>query len=300
MLNNPVIFSGTSFGGITSGTIYYVKTIESSTEFTISTTPSGSTHNLSTATGTLAIFNTAFYQNGFLAKVALQAYNEFNYNGSTSYSDFLQSFLTCYSYLKQNNSTIATMSNAPSFMDGTYSNMNDLITSDIAGVNLALLDFGQDLINTGKIINLGTIQDFGTPSNLLKTLQTNNALTKSVSLALLMSDLTTSELGLILGNLTVPNPEQERKIYEAFKIIVGDDLKEILVPLNVNTVGLESLADLLDVKKLFPTSWPSMTVPAYNVNGAPANSKIYYPIFAPTGGVNSQLTAIPVNIADCG
>lgn len=300
LVNNPVIFSGTSFGGITAGTIYYVKTIVSTTEFTVSTTPGGSTHNLSTATGSLTIFNAAFYENGFLAKIALQAYNEFNYNGSTSYSDFLQSFLTCYSYMKQNNSTIATMSNAPAFMEGTYSNMNDLITSDVSGVNLALLDFGQDLINTGKAINLATMQDFGTPSNLLKTLQTNNAITRSVSLALLMADLSTSELGLILGNLAVPDAEQERKIYDAFKIIVGDDLKEVLVPLNVNTVGLETLADLLDVKKLFPKSWPSMTVPAYNVNGAPANSKIYYPIFAPSGGVNSQLTPQPVNVADCG
>lgn len=88
LVNNPVIFSGTSFGGITAGTIYYVKTIVSTTEFTVSTTPGGSTHNLSTATGSLTIFNAAFYENGFLAKIALQAYNEFNYNGSTSYSDF--------------------------------------------------------------------------------------------------------------------------------------------------------------------------------------------------------------------
>lgn len=300
LVNNVVVFTGTSFGGISASTYYWVKSIVSPTEFTITASSGGSTHNLSTDTGSLTIRNYASDQYGFIAKIALQAYNEFNYNdGLPSYADFLQSFMVCYNYIAQTNPTIATMVNSQTFLQGTYSNMNDLITSDITGVNLATLAFGQDFINTGKAINLENITDFGMPSNLLKTLQTNNALTKSVSLAIIMSGITTSELGQILGNIIVPTPDQERKLYDAYEMIVGDDLADVLTPLNTNTTGLEKLSDLLDVSKLFPNSYTSMTVPVYNTTNAPTNSKIYFPIYTAPNAVNSQLTPTNPNQVNC-
>jgi hypothetical protein len=300
LVNNVVVFTGTGFGGISAATYYWVNSIVSTTEFTISASSGGSILNLSTATGSMTIRNYASDQYGFIAKIALQAYNEFDYNdGLPSYADFLQSFMTCYNYIAQTNPTIATLVNSQTFLQGTYSNMNDLITSDITGVNLATLAFGQDFINTGKAINLVNITDFGMPSNLLKTLQTTNALTKSVSLAIIMSGITTSELGQILGNIIVPTPDQERKLYDAYEMIVGDDLADVLTPLNTNTLGLEKLSDLLDVSKLFPNSYTSMTVPVYNTTNAPTNSKIYFPIYTAPNAVNSQLTLANPNQVNC-
>ncbi len=52
------------------------------------------------------------------------------------------------------------------FLEGVYSNMSDLISADIAGVNLASIPFGNDLINLGTGINLQDIATFGMPSNL--------------------------------------------------------------------------------------------------------------------------------------
>ncbi len=54
----PVSFYGTAFGGVTAGTTYYVRTIPTSTRFTISATPSTSSSTasavtLSTASGTM-------------------------------------------------------------------------------------------------------------------------------------------------------------------------------------------------------------------------------------------------------
>ena len=92
----------------------------------------------------------------------------------------------------------------------------------------------------------------------------------------------------MLGNISAVTTEQERKIYGAFGIILGQDLKDVLVSLNCKTVGLESLADLLSPIKLFPNSYASLTVPVYNTVGGPANSKIYYPIYV-NDGLNSQL-----------
>jgi len=51
--NLPIVFSGTTFGNIVSGTTYYVKTIVDSTHFTISSAPGGATFELTTASGTM-------------------------------------------------------------------------------------------------------------------------------------------------------------------------------------------------------------------------------------------------------
>lgn len=236
---------------------------------------------------------------GYVRLFALQAYNEFNYNSGLSlasgaYKDFLSGFMTTYSFIEYSNDAILAVNNSQTFLDGTYSNMDDLITGDITGVSVATSIFGQDLITSGKAINLQSIATFGLPSNLLVTLQQNNALTKSVSLALIASGITVTELEKLLSNIDTVTKEQERKIYGAFGIIVGQDLADILVTLNCKTEGLESLCDLLNPKKLFPNSYQTLTVPVYNIVGGPANSKIYYPIYS-NDGLNSNLTSPTVN-----
>ena len=54
-LDMPIIFTGTTFGGIVAGTTYYVKDIMTSTDFSVTATPggSGATFTVSTATGTM-------------------------------------------------------------------------------------------------------------------------------------------------------------------------------------------------------------------------------------------------------
>lgn len=54
-VNDPIIFSGTAFGNVALETIYYVKTIENSTQITISTTPSGATFLLINGTGSMVL-----------------------------------------------------------------------------------------------------------------------------------------------------------------------------------------------------------------------------------------------------
>lgn len=238
---------------------------------------------------------------GYVRLMPLQAWMEFNYNNTLSsgsynnpagYRDFLQSWMSCYGYAEYSNNAILSVDNSKRFLEGTYSNMNDLITSDITGVSLATNIFGQDLIKTGRAINLSKISTFGLPSNLLMTLQQNNGLTKNVSLAIIASGIEPNELGNILGNITPPTKDQERKLYGAFSIIVGDSLTEVLVSLNCKTAGLDSLADLLNPKKLFPNSYQSLTVPVYNTTQSVTNSKTYYPIYSglgTNGNLNSPL-----------
>jgi hypothetical protein len=224
---------------------------------------------------------------GFFRLLALQAHKEMNF-ASGSYSDFLYSFSACESFKNRTNKVINSIANSIGYLDGVYSNMDDLTTSDIAGVNLATLYWGQDLIRSGRAIDLKTISTFGNPINLLKTLQLNNAITSSVNLALLASGLSATEINNMLLGVTAPTVEQTRKVYGAFTVIQGKDLTDVLTPLNVQTQGLQMLADLLNPKMLFPTSYVSLTVPDYNVRPMPTNSKTYYPIYT-NGAVNGRL-----------
>ena len=252
--------------------------------------------------------NHSVTQWGWIRCYALQAWNEFNWNGiivdpSSSlpsylqgyqvpdYSEFLGSVTLGQSYIGQANQSIIATYNANDFLDGTYSNMNDLISSDIAGVSLSTIAFGTDLENLGMALDLATIDSFGLPSNLLRTLGNQGAITEDLSLVLLATGLNSVEISDIAeGIVTNPTEEQERKIYGAFLLMTGENLQGIIAPIQCRTQGLQTLADLLDVKKLFPNSYQSLTVPMYNATPGPTNSKTYYLIYNGTG-VNPALSS---------
>ena len=260
--------------------------------------------------------NKSVTQWGFVRNYALQAWNEFNWNGipddlsMPEYKDFLGSFMASQSYIDLNNTSIQSMTESTSFLKGTYSNMNDLSSADITGVNLATLQFGQDLITSGKVIDLSKIDKFGLPSVLFQTIKKFNATSQSLTLALLSAGLTPAEIdGISSGRISSVSKQQEQQIFGAFLVIVGVDLIDILVPLNCKTKGLSTLADLLDVKKLFPNSYQSLTVPVYNTTAGPTNSKTYYPIFEGQGvsprlispTISTQIgTAIPTGTPQIG
>lgn len=240
---------------------------------------------------------------GWIRLFALQACYEFNWNNSpaassVAYKDFLSSFQTSSGFLEQSNSTINTLSNASTFLENTYSNNNDLITADITGVNLATTAFGNDLIASGKAIDLSTIDTFGLPSNLLMTLKKYNAVTGSLTYAIVSSGISSSDLTSIMSG-TKPTSYQEQQLYGAYSIITGADLANILVPLNCSTSGITSLVDLLNPLKLFPNSYQSLTVPVYNSQPSATNSKTYYRVYSGDGVNLTQLT-LPGVVASTG
>jgi hypothetical protein len=50
-------------------------------------------------------------------------------------------------------------------------------------------------------------------------------------------------------------------MYQAMTKITGTDLAQILTVLQVTTIGINTMADLLNPFKLFPNSFLSMTAP---------------------------------------
>ena len=253
--------------------------------------------------------NHSITQWGWIRNHALQAWNEFNWNGIVvdssdatlpaylqgyqvpDYSEFLASVTVGQSYISQTNQSILATSNSDTFLDGTFSNMNDLISGDITGVSLSTINFGIDLENLGMALDLSRIDSFGLPSNLLRTLGNQGAITQDLSLVLLASGLSSTEISAIAeGTILNPTEQQERQIYGAFLMMAGENLDAIIAPIQCRTQGLETLADLLNVQKMFPNSYTSLTVPMYNATPGPTNSKTYYLIYT-TGSVNPALSS---------
>ncbi len=55
-VNMPIYFGGTTFGGITANTLYYVAALNGTTQFTIKSTPTGSTVNVTTGSGSMTLY----------------------------------------------------------------------------------------------------------------------------------------------------------------------------------------------------------------------------------------------------
>ena len=231
-----------------------------------------------------------YFSRGFVSVLARQAYYELWFGNFDQYNDIVSSFSQCDSFRQQTNQQISSLVNTKQFMSGNFSNINDLTTNDLSGVTQSFRIWGNDLINTGKVIDLSNIHRFGTPSVLLLTMQKYGAITPAVSLALQYAGLNTQELNKIFNPATVPTAVQEKKIYEAFKLVKGEDLYGlnggVTIQLNCKLNNLTSLADLLDPKKLFPNSYLSLTVPQYRADTL--TSKTYYFIYV-NGGVNPQV-----------
>jgi hypothetical protein len=279
LMLSAIFAQGKIGSGITQGTYNNLISIGSgsiralgNTPPTTFTTPISTTHN----------------KFGFVAQLAIQAYDELHPNTGT-YADFVNSFMVCNNYTGSNNDVISSMVNSSDFLKGAYSNMDDLTSGDITGVSLSTIYWGQDLIKLGRALDLKKIATFGNPADLLLTLQSNNAFTKAVSIALLASGLTSYEILSLLDGTGNASSEQQKKIYTAFNIVMGTDLENVLIPLNCQTKGLTTLADLLNPMKIFPNSYKTLTVPQYNSVDLPTNSKTYYLIYD-GGGLNSQLS----------
>jgi len=290
-----------AYGNVSAGTYANITTIGSSTIPALGNSPPPTYTYTGSPSWAAAGYTGEVASWGYVRLFPWQAYNEFNYNNTLAltsmYNDFCGSFISAGSFIDYSNKAIMSAQNSLDFLKGTYSNMNDLISADVTNVSLSPQIFGKDLINLGKALDLSTIWTFGYPSNLLATLKKYNAITASVSVALLSTGLTTTDIDNISSNTNVTK-EQQQKTYAAFLIITGVDLAEILVSLNCNTPGLVTLSDLLDVKKMFPNSYETLTVPLYNAVPGPTNSKTYYPIFA-TNAVSPALST-PAVMAQVG
>jgi hypothetical protein len=232
-----------------------------------------------------------WFSDGFTGLLSKQSYYELG-GDFNSLNSFVRRFQTSSNFKESRNKLISSLINSKSFGSGIVSKQ-DLISGDLSSVNTLFKHFGGDLINLGRVLDISNMSKFGYPSALLKIIYDNNCLTDDLKYKLLLQhDVSIYEFNNILdGRITSLNTEA--KLYNCFKDVDSEMLydreKGILYGLNCNIPGLENLAELLNVKKIFPNSYAGFTVPRYDIYSN--ESKILENIYI-NGQLNEKFNSI--------
>lgn len=238
---------------------------------------------------------------GFTGVINSQG-NEDLGNGSTTV--FTQVFPAAQSYVIATNDYINSSINSQTYLGSTFTTMNSLITGSLTDVTLAMETFGADLTALGNLIDLDNLGNFGSPAALLRQLTTLTNISPGVQSALIQAGLTDDSISQLTDSSVTVNDSYQRLAYLGMKNVTGTDLTQVLAVFGVTTSYIKTMADLLNPAKIFPNSYPSLTVRIYNQNitsvlraiydnnQATVNSKLlsYLPQFVLTQG---NLTTIP-------
>ena len=238
----------------------------------------------------------------------LVANNAAMYLGDGSVDKFCQIFQIAAGYRQSANDLICSAVNATTYLGPTFTTMNDLITGQLTAANLALKCFGADVAKSGNLLNLGKLDDFGTPASVLQQISEQAGITSGtlscIATKLAEYGLTQSDIILLAtpeASERTPTENEfntlQKRAYAAMVAIDGDCLTYALDILDAVIPDIANLGDLLDLKKIFPTSWPSMTVistapsTVIDPNTLPSPGSTSILIFEPDGAVNPAIQA---------
>ena len=209
-----------------------------------------------------------------------------SYLGNGNVTVFAQVFSAAQGYVITTNDYINTSINSQTYLGSTFTTMNSLITGNLSDATLAMGTFGADLAKLGQLIDLNNLGNFGSPAALFRQLITLTNLTPALSTALIQAGLDEASI----GNLTNPNvnvdTNVQRLAYIGMQNITGTNLEQVLAIFGVTTPNIKTMADLLNPVKIFPTSFPSLTVRTYNQDTTSVLRAIYD---NSQGTVNSKL-----------
>lgn len=220
------------------------------------------------------------------------------YLGNGDSGRFSQGFMAVQSYIASTNSYINSAANANEYLGPTFTNMDNLVTGSISSATTDLESFGVDLNKQGQLWNTAKLDLYGTPAGLLQQISARSGIqgrsVPALQNVMLAMGTTANDIeNLVTDNrVGVFNPtgisnnefdRSQRLAYNAFTMISGDPLVQILDILDVTTPDITSLDQLLDPVKTFPLSYASLQAPG-------ANGPV--PIFGANGSVNSSIAPI--------
>ena len=220
------------------------------------------------------------------------------YLGNGDAGEFGQGFVAMQGYIASTNQYINSSVNANQYLGPLFTNMDDLVTANIASMTTDLPSYGIDLANQGNLWNMGKLDLYGTPAGLLQQISAlagiRGRTVPDLQDAMISMGLSASNIADLvndnrvgLNNPTGLTQNEFDKLqllaYNATTMISGDALAQILDILGVTTPNIDSLDDLLNPVIMFPLSYASLQTPS--PDGA-------VPIFNSTGAVNSDITPI--------
>ena len=179
---------------------------------------------------------------------------------------FGQVWNTATGYLGQANDFVNSAINVGTGVLDTFSQaaggIDSLITGGFSQVSEAFGALGQDLGSLGNLIDLNNLPNLGNPTALVQQLASVGGLVPAVESALRQAGATTTQIAdLATGGISNLSNSANRLLYEGMTKITGSDLDQVKNILDVSTSGINNMADLLDPKKILPTSFPTLTTP---------------------------------------
>ena len=176
-------------------------------------------------------------------------------------SNIAQAVNQALGYTSQTTTFVNSAVNSQTYLGNTITNVNNMITGGVTTVNLATQAFGADLQALGRLINLADLNNFGSPLALVRQVFAIAGTVPVLAVAFVEAGIE-QEVVVNLSNPTVTVVDSaQRLMYQAMTQITGTDLAQILTVLQITTVGINTMADLLNPLKLFPNSFLSMTAP---------------------------------------
>lgn len=185
--------------------------------------------------------------------------------GQGDLTKFGQIFSSAEGFLGQANQFINSNLNISS-LSSTFGpltgGMDNLITGSFSQVSEAFGALGSDMSKLGNLIDMNNLPNLGDPSALVKQLSSVGGIVPGVESVLKQAGINTSDLAsLASGTFPGISDSANKLLYEGMTKITGSELSQVKSILGVTTPNISSMADLLDPKKILPTSFPSLTMP---------------------------------------
>jgi hypothetical protein len=209
-----------------------------------------------------------------------------SYLGNGDTAVLAQVFPAAQGYVITANDYINSSINSQTYLGSTFTTMNSLITGNLSDVTLAMGTFGADLANLGQLIDLDNLGNFGSPAAVFQQLATLTNITPALNTALTQAGLDEASIDDLTNPSVNVDTNVQRLAYIGMQNITGTALEQVLAIFGVTTANIATMADLLNPVKIFPNSFPSLTVRTYNQDTTSVLRAIYD---NSQGTVNSKL-----------
>lgn len=207
---------------------------------------------------TTAIVSTTLANPGMSGIITLTAEA---YMGDGDLSKFAQTFIQANSFCSSINEFINSAVNSNSYLGPTFTGMDNLVTAGLTEINRATAAMGDDLYNAGQYIDLGNLDNYGTPLALIQQISRRAGTISPLITALSNAGVPDNIILNLSDPAVIVTDTVQKLMYNALLSVTGDELANILRILDVWTPNINTLADLLNPAIMMPNSYPSLTTP---------------------------------------
>ena len=167
-------------------------------------------------------------------------------------------------YATQTSTIINSAVNSQNYLGNTFTTIDSMITGRITDINLNTPDFATDLANLGRLIDLANLDNFGSPLALLRQLYSISGAIPLLSVSFAVAGIPADVISTLTDPDATVSDSVQLLMYRVMTRVTGNTLTEILSILGVTTIGIDTMADLLNPFKLFPNSYQTLTAPTAN------------------------------------